>query len=83
MSNLFFSVLFSGYDGCLILQWLYKNARRPPNCIYNGAKILCIDVPDVEVRFIDSLSFIPAPLASFPKMFGLNELKKGEYYATC
>lgn len=38
-------------------------------------KILCIDVNNV--RFIDSLSFINAPLSALPKMFGFNELNKG------
>ena len=30
-----------------------------------------------DLKFIDSLCFIPAPLASFPTTFGLTELKKG------
>ena len=31
------------------------------------------------IRFIDSLNFIATPLASFPKTFGLKELKKGYF----
>ena len=28
-------------------------------------------------RFIDSINFVNAPLSTFPKTFGLKELKKG------
>jgi hypothetical protein len=32
-----------------------------------------------QIRFIDSLSFLTMPLSTFPKTFGLKELKKGYF----
>ena len=49
-----------------------------PFCIYNGTKIMYMEVEGV--RFIDSLNFIAAPLSTFPKTFDLTELKKGYPY---
>ena len=31
----------------------------------------------LNIRFLDSLNFLPMPLAQLPKSFGLEELKKG------
>ena len=65
---------FKGYDSYFILDYLYKESSTPKQ-IANGAKILSVDIPNV--KFIDSLNFIPMSLSSFPKTFGLQELKKG------
>ena len=65
-----------GYDAQFIRNWCIEN-RVKPYCIYNGTKIMYMEVEGV--RFIDSLNFIAAPLSAFPKTFGLTELKKGYF----
>ena len=45
----------------------------------NGSKIMLMEIPAFNVRFIDSINFVPFPLALFPKTFGLKELKKGYF----
>ena len=45
----------------------------------NGAKIMELSVKDPDIRFIDSLIFLPMPLSKFPKTFGLTELAKGYF----
>ena len=69
---------FKGYDSYFILDYLYKNNVKP-TLIMNGAKIMEMRVPDVNVRFIDSLNFFPMPLSKLPKTFGMKELKKGYF----
>ncbi|CAH3167987.1 unnamed protein product [Pocillopora meandrina] len=66
---------FKGYDGYLILEELYKQHTGNSQQIFNGAKILSLELPNI--KFIDSMNFFPMALANFPKTFGLNELKKG------
>ena len=65
-----------GYDAQFIRNWCIENGMKP-YCIYNGTKIMSIEVSSRS--FIDSLNFVAAPLASFPKTFGLTELKKGYF----
>ena len=67
-----------GYDSYFILKWCIDNGFKP-YCIYNGAKIMMMEIPQLRIKIIDSLNFIQQPLASFPKTFGLNELKKGYF----
>ena len=69
---------FQGYDGYFILQYLHKNGLVP-EVIMRGAKILTLNVPMLDIKFVDSLCFIPMRLANFPKTFGLNELAKGYF----
>lgn len=64
-----------GYNGHFILKWLVDQ-RMKPHCIYNGAKIMFMEIPKLRIRFIDSLNFLQMPLKYFPKTFSLNELKK-------
>jgi len=45
--------------------------------IAHNAKAFCMTIN--SWKFIDSLMFIPMPLASMPKAFGLTELKKGYF----
>ena len=63
-----------GYDSYFILEQCYRQYRRV-NQLANGAKILSLSF--MGLKFLDSLSFLPMPLAAFPKAFGLTELKKG------
>ena len=50
-----------------------------PTIIANGAKHMYIEVPGCRVRMIDSINFLPSALSELPKMFGLEELKKGYF----
>ena len=38
-----------------------------------------MEIPKLSIRFIDSLNFLQMSLKSFPKTFGMNELKKGYF----
>ncbi|XP_026288125.2 uncharacterized protein LOC113213318 [Frankliniella occidentalis] len=62
------------YDGPLVLQELIARKIKVEPTL-QGAKILCLTAGNW--KFIDSLMFLPMPLSSMPKSFGLTELKKG------
>ena len=69
---------FQGYDGYFICDYLVQNAIHY-EIIYRGAKNLSITVPDWNIKFIDSVNFIPMALAKFPKTFGQDKLCKGYF----
>ena len=69
---------FQGYDGYFIKEFLVDNAIHY-EIIYRGAKNLSMTVPLFNIKFIDSLNFIPMSLAKFPKTFGQDELCKGYF----
>ena len=69
---------FQGYDGYFIKDFLIQNAIQY-EIIYRGAKSLSLKVPGWNIRFIDSINFIPMALAKFPKTFGQDELCKGYF----
>ena len=69
---------FQGYDGYFIQNYLNKNAIKYEH-ILRGAKILSLTIPMFNIKFIDSLNFIPMSLAKFPKTFGETELCKGYF----
>ena len=69
---------FQGYDGYFIQNYLNKNAVKY-EVILRGAKILSMTIPMFNIKFIDSLNFIPTSLAKFPKTFGKTELCKGYF----
>ena len=69
---------FQGYDGYFIVDHLVQNAIKY-DIIYNGAKNLTLKVTDWDIKFIDSLNFIPMALAKFPKTFAQDELCKGYF----
>ena len=69
---------FQGYDGYFIQKYLNENGVVP-EVIMRGAKIRTLNVPLFDIKFIDSLNFIPIRLADFPKIFGLDELAKGYF----
>ena len=66
-----------GYDYQFIIRWIYENTDYQPFVIFGGQKIMYMSIKELNIRFIDSLSFITMPLKAFPKTFGENELKKG------
>ena len=67
-----------GYDSHFILKWCIDNGFKP-YCIYNGAKIMIMEIPQLRIKIIDSLNFIQQPLSSFPKTFGLNDIDPLKY----
>ena len=66
------------YDMHFVLKWLVDQGIKQ-YCIYNGAKIMFLEIPKLSIRFIDGLNFLQMPLKSFPETFGMNELKKGYF----
>ncbi len=77
-NHIFVAHNFQGYDGYFIQNFLNKNGVKY-DVIMSGAKIVTLTVPMFNIRFIDSLNFIPMALANFPKTFGLDELRKGYF----
>ena len=68
-----------GYDSYFIYDYLIANSHTPDPVIFSGSKIMYMNVPTdgINIRLLDSLNFLPMPLAQLPKSFGLVELKKG------
>ena len=64
-----------GFDGMFLIHELYTQQRPIEKQITVGAKVLSFT--SGPLKFIDSLCFLPMPLASFPATFNLTELKKG------
>ena len=69
---------FQGYDSYFIINFLNENAIHY-EIIYRGAKCLSMTIPMLNIKFIDSLNFIPMGLAKFPKTFAQPELCKGYF----
>ena len=69
---------FQGYDSYFILQYLREQGVMY-EVIMRGGKTLSLKVPMLDIRFVDSLNFIPMKLANFPKTFGIEELAKGYF----
>ena len=78
---------FQGYDSYFILNHLNQEAI-PYDVIYNGAKCMTLTTKRkgkkrtlfaTEIKFLDSINFIPMALAKFPKTFGQDELCKGYF----
>jgi len=64
------------YDNWMVHKYIINHtAHRPNKLILAGNKIMYMKVK--SIRFIDSLNHIAQGLATFPKTFGLKELKKG------
>ena len=64
-----------GFDSVFVIKELYDQQRSLENQLTVGAKVLSFKTG--PLTFIDSLCFLPMPLASFPATFNLTELKKG------
>ena len=65
------------FDGIILLEYILNvmnSLDRMPKILLNGSKILTMKFRNV--KFIDSLSFLPMPLDKFTKTFDLKELKK-------
>ena len=66
---------FKGFDSVFIVNELYRQQREVVEQLTVGAKVLSFR--SGALKFIDSLSFLPMPLASFTSTFNLTEMKKG------
>ena len=66
------------YDTYFLLRYVVNNAMTP-SLIYNGSKIMSMEIKALNIRVLDSLNFLPMRLAALPKAFGLTELKKGYF----
>ena len=69
---------FQGYDSYFIIKFLNENAIKY-DVTYTGAKCVTLIIEMFNIRFIDSLNFIPMALAKFPKTFAQPELCKGYF----
>ena len=69
---------FKGYDSYFIIKFLNENAIKY-KIIYSGAKCVTMTIEMFDIKFIDSLNFIPMSLAKFPKTFAQHELCKGYF----
>ena len=69
---------FQGYDSYFVIQYLREQGVMY-DVIMRGGKTLSLEVPMLNIKFIDSLNFIPVRLANFPKTFGIEELEKGYF----
>ena len=69
---------FQGYDSYPIIKFLNENVIKY-KVTYNGAKCVTLTIPMFDIKFIDSLNFIPMSLAKFPKTFAQPELCKGYF----
>ena len=67
----------SGFDFLPILEWLYAQHKFVPKILLRGNKVVSLKVGNK--RFIDSYLFIPVPLSSFPKTFGIKDAAKGYF----
>ena len=64
-----------GFEGMFILHELCQQQREVVDRLTVGAKVLSFK--SGPLKFIDSLCFLPMPLASFTSTLNLRELKKG------
>lgn len=68
------------YDTYFIYEHCLANGINPEPIIFSGSKIMYMKVGEgLNMRFIDSVNFLPMPLASLPKSFDLQEMKKGYF----
>ena len=63
------------YDLQFVLKYCVERQIKP-YFIFNGTKIMMMEIPRFGIRFIDSINFAQSALSLFPKTFGFKELKK-------
>ncbi|CAH0562743.1 unnamed protein product [Brassicogethes aeneus] len=63
-----------GYDGCFITKHIFKHVNRwNPQIIRNRCKFVSITCNNI--KFIDSLNYMPLPLNKLPSAFKFEEVK--------
>ncbi|CAH1103834.1 unnamed protein product [Psylliodes chrysocephalus] len=67
-----------GYDSYFILKYCVENTIKPFT-IYNGSKLMLLEISPIKLKIIDSSNFVAGPLANFPKTFDLKETCKGYF----
>lgn len=70
-----------GFDNYPILNALIEHhSVKPDKIIFEGSKIVYMHVSkNLDLTFLDSISFIGMKLSKIPKCFGLEELQKGYF----
>ncbi|XP_039614013.1 uncharacterized protein LOC120532230 [Polypterus senegalus] len=63
-----------GYDGCFLMKYLVESGQTP-FVTAQGCKLMCFIEEDYDLRFIDSLNFLPMKLSSMPKAMGFQAQK--------
>ena len=67
------------FDGHFLLSYMIGHGLEPSDIIYSGSKIMFFTIKKLNMKFIDSLNFLPMALSALPKAFGLTTLKKGYF----
>ena len=70
--------IFQPTTAISFFQYLWEHGVEY-NVIMHGAKVLSLTMYMFNIRFVDSLNFIPMRLANFLKTFGIEELAKGNF----
>ncbi|KAK3737384.1 hypothetical protein QZH41_011515 [Actinostola sp. cb2023] len=65
---------FMVYDSYFLLEWLCARGQRP-EVVMRGAKCMYMHVKSLNLKFKDSLCFLPMALRKFSKTFNLPEEK--------
>jgi hypothetical protein len=69
----------SRYDYYPVLSEVFKHGMTPKPIIYNGTKVIYFSLPGLQMRFLDSYSFLPMRLSKLPKAFSFPEKTKGYF----
>ncbi|KAM4028544.1 uncharacterized protein ACNLHF_023858 [Anomaloglossus baeobatrachus] len=62
------------YDAYFIVKELISE-KLCVKLISRGGRLLCVTLPDLDIRFIDSLNFIPMKLSKLPQAMGFSGSK--------
>ncbi|KAK3755141.1 hypothetical protein QZH41_020561 [Actinostola sp. cb2023] len=73
-NSIVFAHNFMGYDSYFLLEWLCARGQRP-EVVMRGAKCMYMYVKALNLKFKDSLCFLPMALRKFSKTFNLPEEK--------
>jgi len=65
------------FDSQFLLKYLQEHGTVAPSVIVKGLEVISLKVGGIRV--IDTLNFLPMPLAAMSKTFSINELKKGHF----
>lgn len=63
-----------GYDGCFAVSQFLKE-KWGVQIITLGGKLMCIEVPNLSICFMDSSKFLPMNLSSLPQVLTIEGCK--------
>ena len=70
---------FQGYDSYFLMSYICQMGIAP-SVIYRGSKIISVTIGGrLNIRLIDSLSFLTMPLSAMPEVFMLEGIRKGTF----